>query len=81
MENQKNLILAVVFSIVVLVVFDTFFAPKTPEFEDKPIDQDSAVSTEEKNIPIISDKFKAEDQNSVQEKRITFDTKRLRGVN
>ena len=79
MENQKNLILAVVFSIIVLVVFDTFFAPKTTDIEDKRFDQDSAVSTEEKNIPIISDKIKSEDQNLLQEKRLTFDMKRLRG--
>ena len=79
MENQKNLILAVVFSIIVLVVFDTFFAPKRPDLENKTIEQDSAVSIEEKNIPIISDKFKSEDKNLVQEKRIAFDMKRLRG--
>ena len=80
MENQKNLILAVVFSIIVLVIFDTFFAPKSPNVENKFVDQESSLSQEEKNVPIISDKFKSEDISSIKENRVSFDMERLKGT-
>ena len=80
MENQKNLILAVVFSIIVLVIFDTFFAPKSPSVENKFVDRESSFSQEEKNVPIISDKFKSEDISSIKENRVSFDMERLKGT-
>ena len=44
MDNQKNLILAVVFSLIVLIGFDFFFNPKT-----KGVSQEQSENSEDSN--------------------------------
>ena len=39
MDNQKNLLLAVVFSLVILIGFDFFFAPNTNESDKKQLNE------------------------------------------
>lgn len=83
MDNQKNLLLAVIFSIAVLVGYDFFFAPKK-ELQGNlndlnnntlPDKQDS-----ESEAPSISEKLSSKTTNSsFSEKRVNFKSKRLEG--
>lgn len=83
MDNQKNLLLAVIFSIAVLVGYDFFFAPKK-ELQSNlndlnnntlPDKQDS-----ESEAPSISEKLSSKTTNSsFSEKRVNFKSKRLEG--
>lgn len=83
MDNQKNLLLAVIFSIAVLVGYDFFFAPKK-ELQSNlndlnnntlPDKQDS-----ESEAPSISEKLSSKTTNSsFNEKRVNFKSKRLEG--
>ncbi len=77
MDNQKNLLLAVVFSLIVLIGYDFFFNPQKkinePKNEDKFIsnEEDSNIPVLESKEPSISKKFK--------EKRVNFESRRLQG--
>ena len=83
MDNQKNLLLAVIFSIAVLVGYDFFFAPKK-ELQGNlndlnnntlPDKQDS-----ESEAPSISENLSSKTTNSsFSEKRVNFKSKRLEG--
>ena len=79
MENQRNLILAVVISMAVLLIFDFFFNPKT-NINNIP---DSAVSNgtvEAELIPKIGKDVETLSQKeNLKEKRISFDMKRIKG--
>ena len=39
MDNQKNLLIAVVLSVVILVGFDFFFKPKKEQFQKSSVEQ------------------------------------------
>ena len=81
MDNQKNLILAVVFSIIVLIVFDTFFAPKKPISDQQIINSEVEVQNEEdKFIPNISEKIVQSETPKIKEDRIKFNMQRLSGT-
>ena len=81
MDNQKNLILAVVFSIIVLVIFDTFFAPKKPISNQQITDSEVEVQNDEdKFIPNISEKTVQSETPKIKEDRINFNMKRLSGT-
>ena len=87
MENQKNLILAVVLSIVVLLIFDFFFKPKKENIGDKSIKQPAITqdstfgeSSEELEPTIRSlNKDLNEKLNNIKEDRVFFDMKRIQG--
>ena len=64
MDSQNNLLLAVVFSLIVLIGYDFFFNPQKkinePKNEDKFIsnEEDSNLTVLESKEPSISKKFK-----------------------
>ncbi|MEC8265512.1 MAG: membrane protein insertase YidC, partial [Pseudomonadota bacterium] len=77
--NQKNLLLAVVFSLIVLIGYDFFFNPKT-QIKNKPQDNNDQVESQinDQNIPILESKEILKN-NSIEEKRIKFESERLEG--
>ena len=86
MDNQKNLLLAVVFSIAVLFGFDFFFGPNKTVQKDNIIDnseslkndKSSSIDTEAPSIkspPSLSVK----QNNNYNEKRISFKANRIEG--
>ncbi len=78
MDNQKNLILAVTFSILVLIVFD-FFVNK-PIREQAMTDSNIAENIGEGLDPKISNpQFSIEKNEKVQEDRVSFDLGRIQG--
>ena len=78
MDNQKNLILAVTFSILVLIVFD-FFVNK-PIREQARTDTINAENIDEELDPKISNpQFSIEKNENVKENRVSFDLKRIQG--
>ncbi len=78
MDNQKNLILAVTFSILVLIVFD-FFVNK-PIREQAMTDTINAENIDEGLDPKISNpQFSIEKDENVKENRVSFDLKRIQG--
>tara|TARA_Y200000002_G_scaffold88839_1_gene71277 strand:- start:361 stop:2055 length:1695 start_codon:yes stop_codon:yes gene_type:complete len=83
MDNQKNLLLAVIFSIAVLVGYDFFFAPKK-EFQSNlnDINNDTLPKKQgtESEAPSISEKLSSKSNNSnFNEKRVSFKSQRLEG--
>ena len=59
MDNQKNLLLAVVFSLVVLIGYDAFFNPKTQVQNQQQIElQNNDVEFQklDKDLPILNTK-------------------------
>ena len=78
MDNQKNLILVVTFSILVLIVFD-FFVNK-PIREQAMTDSIDAENIDEELDPKISNpQFSIEKDDDVKENRVSFDLKEFRG--
>ena len=79
MDNQKNLLLAVVFSLIVLIGYDFFFNPKT-QIKNKPQDNNDQVESQinDQNSPILESKEILK-ENSIEEKRIKFESERLEG--
>ena len=53
MDNQKNLLLAVVFSLVILIGFDFFFAPKKSEINKVQVNENISEESLDKNTPSI----------------------------
>ena len=51
MDNQKNLLLAVVFSLVILIGFDFFFAPKKNEINKVQVNENISEETLIKTHP------------------------------
>ena len=79
MDNQKNLLLAVVCSLVVLIGYDFFFNPKTQKNNqiqniEKPIDN----QVDDKNVPVLESK-ESVNNNIFEEKRVTFESQRIQG--
>ncbi|MEL0124744.1 MAG: membrane protein insertase YidC [Alphaproteobacteria bacterium] len=86
MDNQKNLLIAVVLSVVILVGFDFFFKPEKKKFQENSIEQTQmnqrVDSGEDDNLPSINPQVenKAKKDDKLLEERITFNSKRLSGT-
>ena len=81
MDNQKNLLLAVVFSLIILIGFDFFFGPnKNIVNENIPKDNEK-IQRDDADAPTIDeDTFvKKSEKLNVNEKRIKFKAERIRG--
>ena len=79
MDNQKNLLLAVVFSLFVLIGYDFFFNPKTQmKTQEEPSDNPVIVPKTDENIPTLESKESISIERN-KEKRINFESKRLEG--
>ncbi|MAI60191.1 MAG: membrane protein insertase YidC [Rickettsiales bacterium] len=80
MDNQKNLLLAVVFSLVILIGFDFFFAPNTNESDEKQLNKNVSKETADKNIPTIDTSLvKKSNKNKSSESRVQFKSNRIEG--
>ena len=83
MDNQKNLLLAVIFSIAVLIGYDFFFAPKKElqsNLNDIKNDTLPKKQGTESEAPSISEKLSSKSNNSnFNEKRVSFKSQRLEG--
>ena len=80
MDNQKNLLLAVVFSLVVLIGYDAFFNPKTQINDQQQTElqnNDVEIQKLDKDLPVLNKKIEVKSE--FKEKRIKFDSKRLQG--
>ena len=79
MDNQKNLLLAVIFSLIVLIGYDFFFNPKTKvNQQNTQIDQNKTPIQNDEDIPsLLSKDFSSKIK--LDEKRINFASKRLMG--
>ena len=86
MDNQKNLLIAVVLSVVILVGFDFFFKPEKKQFQENSVEQTQMNQTvdsgEDDNLPSINSQieYKANKDDQLVEERITFNSKRLSGT-
>ena len=79
MDNQKNLLLAVVFSLFVLIGYDFFFNPKTQiKTQEKPLEKPAILPKTDENIPTLESKESISIGKN-KEKRINFESKRLEG--
>ena len=79
MDNQKNLLLAVVFSLLVLIGYDFFFNPKTQiKMQEEPLEKSIVVPKTDENIPTLESKESISIGRN-KEKRINFESKRLEG--
>ena len=82
MENQKNLILAVVFSIIVLLVFDLFYPKPKNNFENEElkIKSEKVISNDDTLEPKITNKTSViNNKDQIKEDRISFDMERIKG--
>ena len=80
MDNQKNLLLAVVFSLVILIGFDFFFAPKKSEINKVQVDENISEEILDRNTPSIdSSLVKKSNEIKSSEKRIKFKANRIEG--
>jgi YidC/Oxa1 family membrane protein insertase len=80
MDNQKNLLLAVVFSLVILIGFDFFFAPNTNESDKKQLNENISEEIADKNIPTIDTSLvKKSNKNKSSENRVKFKSNRIEG--
>ena len=80
MDNQKNLLLAVVFSLVILIGFDFIFAPKKSEINKVQVNENISEETLDKNTPSIdSSLIKKSNEIKSSEKRIKFKANRIEG--
>ena len=79
MENQKNLILAVVFSIIVLLGFDLFFPKQKidPSTQTNKVIEKQSINQEDLE-PSIESRIQTKKKNVTKNKedRITFDMER-----
>ena len=86
MDNQKNLLIAVVLSVVILVGFDFFFKPEKKQLQESSVEQNqidqNVDSDKDENIPSINSQIEnvQVDENKVLEERISFNSKRLSGT-
>ena len=80
MDNQKNLLLAVVFSLVILIGFDFFFAPKKSEINKVQVNENISEESLDNNTPSIdSSLVKKSNEIKSSEKRIKFKANRIEG--
>ena len=86
MDNQKNLLIAVVLSVVILVGFDFFFKPEKKQLQESSVEQNqinqNVGSDKDENIPSINSQIETTqvDENKILEERISFNSKRLSGT-
>ncbi|RPF75700.1 MAG: hypothetical protein CBE14_003475, partial [Rickettsiales bacterium TMED254] len=81
MDNQKNLILAVTASILVLLIFDYFYGSNTVNQQAPLIENESSKIYSEKDEPQIDKKNSKETRKiGNKEDRIIFDMKRVQGT-
>ena len=86
MDNQKNLLIAVVLSVVILVGFDFFFKPEKKKLQERSVEQNQINkkigSDKDENIPSINSQIEnvQVDENKILEERISFNSKRLSGT-
>ncbi len=79
MDNQKNLLLAVVFSLVILIAFDFFFGPKSLT-EKKNMESGTDSQIIDPDTPTIDNSLVQKPKTtSLNEKRITFKADRIEG--
>ena len=80
MDNQKNLLLAVVFSLVILIGFDFFFAPKKNGPNKVKLEDNISEEISDKNTPSIDTSLvKKSKETKSSEKRIKFKANRIEG--
>ena len=80
MDNQKNLLLAVVFSLVILIGFDFFFAPNKNESDKEQLNENISEEIADKNIPTIDTSLvKKSNKKKSSESRIQFKANRIEG--
>ena len=80
MDNQKNLILAVVFSILVLLVFDTFFAPKKPALDKKVETEQGELLNGKSNLPSISKEEVPKNTSKIKHLYVKLGTNKARNI-
>ncbi len=79
MDNQKNLLLAVVFSLIILIAFDFFFGPKSLT-EKKNTDSEADSQIIDPDTPTIDNSLVQKPKTTLlNEKRITFQADRIEG--
>ena len=80
MDNQKNLFLAVVFSLIILIGYDFFFAPKKNELNKTQFDENNSEEISDKDTPSIDTSLvKKSNKNKSSEKRVQFKANRIEG--
>ena len=80
MDNQKNLLLAVVFSLVILIGFDFFFAPKKNVPDKTELNENISEEIIENNTPSIDTSVVEKSNKTLSsEKRIQFKANRIEG--
>ena len=80
MDNQKNLLLAVVFSLIILIGYDFFFAPKKNELNKTQFNENISEEISDKDTPSIDTSLvKKSNKNKSSEKRIQFKANRIEG--
>ena len=72
-------LLAVIFSMIVLIGFDFFFKPKRESSEQKTNNQNQFIEKSDSDIPTINKKDFSEEKSNLKEERIEFTSKRLKG--
>ena len=84
MDNQKNLLIAVILSVIILVGFDSFFNPKKNELNgsnEKVInspENNTVVDNNDDNVPSLNQVEEIVDKK--KEERIKFESERLSGT-
>ncbi len=78
MDNQKNLLLAVIFSLIVLIGYDFFFNPKTQQINNPINDKKIILKDKDQDIPVLDSKNPKKNK-EFREKRINFKSQRLEG--
>ncbi len=81
MDNQKNLLLAVVFSLIILIGFDFFFGPNKNIVNENTSKDTEKIQRADADAPTIDeDTFvKKSEKLNLNEKRIKFKAERIRG--
>ena len=80
MDNQKNLLLAVVFSLIILIGYDFFFAPKKNELNKTQFNETISEEISDKDTPSIDTSLvKKSNKNKSSEKRVQFKANRIEG--
>ncbi|MBS91873.1 MAG: membrane protein insertase YidC [Rickettsiales bacterium] len=78
MENQKNLLLAVIFSMIVLIGFDFLFNPKKNTNTSSNIENDLITKDSSSDLPTIT-KTQNFSSTEVKQKRLNFFADRIEG--
>ena len=80
MDNQKNLLLAVVFSLIILIGYDFFFAPKKNELNKTQSNENISEEISDKDTPSIDTSLvKKSNKNKSSEERVQFKANRIEG--